>query len=84
VGAASYTFDSNGKIALSNTNVFAVNMTTLGGALLTEGVDFTVDRSDGIIAAIPTGAIAPNQTVHIAYAWAEEAVASVGETAPTN
>lgn len=84
VGAASYTFDSNGKIALSNTNVFAVNMTTLGGSLLTEGVDFTVDRSDGIIAAIPAGAIAPSQTVQIAYAWAEEAVASIGETAPTN
>ncbi len=84
VGAASYTFDSTGKILLPNTNVFAVNMTAIGGAQLTEGTDFTVDRSDGIIAAIAGGAISPNQTVQIAYAYAEEAVATNGDTAPTN
>jgi Gp37 protein len=84
VGAASYPFDSTGKILLPHGNVFGLQMTAIGGGQLTEGTDFTVDRADGVIAAIAVGAISPNQTVQIAYAYAEEAVAMNGDTAPTN
>jgi hypothetical protein len=84
VGASAYTFDSTGKIQLTHGNVFAVIVTTTGGAPLVNGTDFTVDRADGIITAIPGGAISANQTVQIAYAYAEEAVATNGQNAPTN
>ena len=84
VGAAAYTFDSTSKIQLPNGNVFAVIITTTGGASLLNGTDFTVDRADGIITAIPGGAISANETVQIAYAYAEEAVATSGQNAPTN
>jgi len=84
LGASAYTFDSSGMIQLPHGNVFAVTITTTGGAPLVNGTDFTVDRADGIITAIPGGAISANETVQIAYAYAEEVVATSGQNAPTN
>src|SRR5579863_3857183 len=84
VAAAAYTFDSTGKVQLPNGNVFAVSITTTGGAPLVNGTDYTVDRADGIVTAIAGGAITANETVQIAYAYAEEVVATAGQSAPTN
>jgi hypothetical protein len=64
--------------------VFAVSITAPRGAPLIQGKDFTVDRANGIVAAIAGNAISPGETVQIAYAYAEEAIATVGQTAPTN
>jgi len=84
LGASAYTFDSSRKIQLAHGNVFAVIMTTVAGVPLVSGTDYSVDRADGIITAIPGGAIVSNQTVRIAYAYAEAAVATAGQNAPTN
>jgi Gp37 protein len=84
VVASAYTFDSTGMVQLPNGNVFAVTITGPGGAALVNGTDFTVDRADGIITATPGGAISANETVQIAYAYAEEVVATSGENSPTN
>jgi hypothetical protein len=84
VGAAAYTFDSTGKVQLPQGNVFALGITGPGGAALAQGTDFTVDRANGIVAALPGGAISAGETVQIAYAYAEEAIAAIGQSAPTN
>ncbi len=84
VGAAAYTFDSNGNVQLPHGNVFAVIVTGPGGALLVEGTDFTVDRADGIIVARDGNALLPGETVQIAYAYADQAIATTNQSAPTN
>jgi hypothetical protein len=84
VGAASYTFNSNLQVQLPNGNVFAVSVTTTGGAALVQGVDFSVDRADGIITGLTGGAVSAGQTVQIAYTYAEEVIATTGQTEPTN
>ncbi|HYL58619.1 MAG TPA: Gp37 family protein [Candidatus Acidoferrales bacterium] len=84
VGAASYTFDSNGRVTLANGNVFAVSVIAQGGVARRLGVDFTVDRVNGIVAAMSGGAIAPGETVQIAYQRGEVAIATAGQNAPTN
>lgn len=84
VGAAAYTFGSNLQVQLPQGNVFAVSVTGPGGAALIEGTDFSVDRANGIIAAIQGGAITAGETVQIAYAYAEEAIATAGQSEPTN
>jgi Gp37 protein len=84
VGAAPYTFNSNLQVQLPYCNVFAVSITTLAGASLTEGTDYSVNRAEGIITALSGGAITANETVQIAYTYAEEAIATAGQTAPTN
>ena len=84
VGAAAYTFNSNLQVQLAHGNVFAVSVTTTVGAALTQGVDYSVDRADGIITALAGGAISAGETVQIAYAYAEEAIATTGQIAPTN
>ncbi len=84
VGAAAYTFNSSRQIQLPHGNVFAVNLTGPGGAPLTQGVDFSVDRANGIVTAISGGAISAGATVQIAYAYAEEAVATAGQSEPIN
>ena len=84
VGAAAYTFNSSLQIQLPNTNVFAVSITGPGGGLLIQGMDFSVDRADGIVTALSGGAISAGETVQIAYAFAEVAIATAGQTAPTN
>ncbi len=84
VGAAAYTFDSTGRVQLPHGNVFAVSITGPGGAALTNGTDFTIDRANGIVTAVAGGAISASETVQIAYGYAEEAIATVGQSAPTN
>src|SRR5713226_4421932 len=62
VAAASYTFDSTGKVQLPHGNVFAVSITAPGGAALIPGTDFTIDRANGIVTAVPGGAITAGET----------------------
>src|SRR5260370_39809350 len=83
-GAAAYTFGSTGRVQLPHGNVFAVSITGPGGAALTNGTDFTIDRANGIVTAVAGGAISASETVQIAYGYAEEAIAIVGQSAPTN
>src|ERR1700674_2416814 len=82
-GAAAYTFDSTGKVQLPHGNVFGLSMTAPGGAALIQGTDFTVDRANGIVARAGN-AITPGETVQIAYAYAEEVLATASQSAPTN
>jgi hypothetical protein len=84
VGAAAYTFNSSLQVQLPNNNVFAVSITGPGGGLLIQGMDFSVDRADGIVTALTGGAISAGETVQIAYSYAEVAIATAGQTAPTN
>jgi hypothetical protein len=84
VGASAYTFNSNGQVQLPHGNVFAVSVTAVGGAALIQGTDFSIDRANGIVIAIPGGAIIAGETVQIAYSYAEEAIAIAGQSAPTN
>jgi hypothetical protein len=84
VGASAYTFNSSLQVQLPHGNVFAVTVTGPGGVALIQGTDFSVDRANGIVAAIPGGAISAGETVQIAYAYGEEALATVGQSEPTN
>jgi len=84
VGAAAYTFGSNLQVQLPQGNVFAVSVTGPGGAALIQGTDFSVDRVGGIVTAIPGGAISAGETVQIAYSYAEEVIATTGQSGPTN
>ena len=84
VGAASYTFDSNGRVTLAHGNVFAVSVIAQGGIARRIGVDFTVDRVNGIVATVAGGAIAAGETVQIGYQFGEVAIATAGEGSPTN
>lgn len=84
VGAGAYTFDTTGTVQLPQGNVFAVSITGPGGAALVQGTDFSVDRADGIVTAISGGAISAGETVQIAYAYAEEVIATANQSAPTN
>jgi predicted outer membrane repeat protein len=61
-----------------------VRITGPGGAALIQGTDFSVNRADGIVTAVSGGAISANETVQIAYAYAEVAIATVGQSEPTN
>jgi len=84
VGAAAYRFNSNLQVQLPHGNVFAVSITGPGGAALIQDTDFSVDRADGIVTAISGGAISANETMQIAYAYAEVAIATAGQSEPTN
>src|SRR5258708_27927611 len=53
VGAAAYTFNSNLQIQLPQGNVFAVSIKGAGGGALIQGTDFSVDRANGIVTALP-------------------------------
>src|SRR5260370_36405998 len=70
VGAAAYTFDSTGRVQLPHGNVFAVSITGPGGAALTNGTDFTIDRANGIVTAGAGGGVAGGETGAIAYRYA--------------
>jgi hypothetical protein len=84
VGAGSYRFNSSLQVQLPQGNVFAVSITAAGGAALLERTDFSVDRANGIVTAIPGGAITAGETVQIAYSYAEVAIAVAGQSEPTN
>ncbi len=57
VGASAYTFNSSLQIQLPQGNVFAVSVTGPGGVALIQGTDFSIDRANGIVTALPGGAI---------------------------
>ena len=78
VGAIAYAFNSNSQI-LPQGNVFAVSITGPGGASLIAGTDYSIVRADGIVTALPGGAIAEGETVQIAYSYAEEVIATAGQ-----
>ncbi len=84
VGATAYTFNSNQQIQLPQGNVFAVSITGSGGSALIQGTDYSVDRANGIVSALPGGAISAGETVQIAYTYAEVAIATAGQGEPTN
>ena len=84
IGASAYTFNSSGQVQLPHGNVFALSVIGVGGAALIQGTDFSVDRANGIVIAIPGGAITAGKTVQIAYSYAEEAIATAGQSVPTN
>src|SRR5271170_980711 len=83
VGASAYTFNSNLQVMLPQGNVFAASLMGPGGAVLIQGTDFSIDRANGIVTAIPGGAISAGETVQIAYSYAEQAIATAGENEPT-
>ena len=82
VAASSFTADSHGNITLPNQNVFDVTVVAPGGIVLSQGIDFSVDRVNGVIVNIAGGALAAGETVQVAYSFAEEVIAALGETAP--
>ncbi len=84
VGASAYSFNSNLQVQLPHGNAFAVSVTGPGNAQLIEGADFSVDRANGIVIAIPGGVISAGETVQIAYSYADGAIATAGQTEPTN
>lgn len=84
VGASAYTFNSSLQVQLPKGNVFAVGVTGPGGVALIQDTDFAVDRADGIVTALPGGAISAGETVQIAYAYGEVAIATAGQAEPTN
>ena len=59
-------------------------ITTVGGAGLIQATDYSIDRVNGIITAIEGGAISAGETVQIAYTYAEVAIATAGQSEPTN
>ena len=84
VAAAAYTFNSSLEVQLPQQNVFAVIVTAVSGTGLIQGIDYSVDRVNGIITTIAGGAISAGETVQIAYTYAEVAIATAGQSEPTN
>jgi hypothetical protein len=82
VGATEFTFNSQNQIPLPNGNIIAVTVSTLSGAAFIAGTDFTLDAVNGIVTRTISGAIASGATVNIIWSYADEAVATAGETAP--
>ncbi|HUO06574.1 MAG TPA: Gp37 family protein [Candidatus Binataceae bacterium] len=82
VGPSSYTFDTSGNIQLPHGNVFALAVTGPGNVTLIQSRDYSVDRADGIISIVSGGSASAGETVQVTYSYADEAIASAGETAP--
>ena len=84
LGSAPYTFNSNLQVQLPQGNVFAMSVLNSSGAALILGTDYSVDRANGIVSAIAGGSISAGETVQIAYSYADEVIATAGQTEPTN
>jgi hypothetical protein len=84
VGSVAYTFNSSLQVQLPQGNVFAVSIVGPGGAALIQGTDYSVDRASGVVTALAGGAISAGETVQIAYTYAEEVIATTGQSEPTN
>ena len=85
VPAAEMTFAGNpNQIALGFQNISNVIVTSLDGATTYSlGTDYSVDTVNGFVNRIATGAIAPNATVNVQFAYAEVVTAIAGGgTAP--
>lgn len=84
VGATPYTFDSQDQIQLPHGNVLAATVSAVStGNPYVEGVDYTLGAPAGLITRLTGGAIPAGATVDVAYSYAETAVASAGQTAPS-
>jgi hypothetical protein len=82
VGATEFTFNSQDQIQLPEGYIIAVSVSTLSGSAFIPGTDFSLDPVNGIVTRIASGGIAAGASVNIAWSYADEAVASAGETAP--
>jgi len=83
VGITQFTFNSQNQIVLPNGNIVALTLSTLSGSDFTAGNDFTLDAVNGIVTRLTSGGIASGATVNIAWSYADEVIATAGETAPT-
>lgn len=89
LSASAFTFDANGQINLPFGNVRSLRISDFAtGIPYVEGLDYSVDTVNGIIAALPTGSLSPGETVSVASSFSESVtvVSSGGSspTAPTN
>ena len=82
IGATPFTFDSNDHIQLSNGNVIALTVSMPGGSAFIAGIDFAIDKPNGVVTRMPSGGIAPEAAVDIAWSYADAVVATTAETAP--
>jgi hypothetical protein len=82
-GAMEFTFNSSDQIQLPNDNIITTAVSTLGGSALVLGTDFSLDPINGIITRLASGGIASGASVNIAWSYADAAVATAGESAPT-
>jgi len=83
IGATQFTFNSQDQIQLPNDNIIALTVSTLGGSAFVVGTDFTLDPVNGVVTRLASGGIASGASVNIAWSYADTAVATAGETAPT-
>ncbi len=82
VGPTEFTFNSQDQVQLPEGNIITVAVSTLSGSAFIAGTDFTLDPVNGIVTRTASGGIAAGASVTIAWSYADEAVASAGETAP--
>jgi len=83
MGAMQFTFNSQDQIQLPNGNIIALTVSTLGGSAFVLGTDFTLDPVNGVVTRLASGGIASGASVNIAWSYADTALATAGETAPT-
>jgi len=83
LGAAPYTFNASDQIALGHRNVIALTLSSLSGMTYSQGADFALDAPNGIVTRTASGAISAGATVNVAYSYADSAVATAGQGAPT-
>jgi hypothetical protein len=76
VGASPFTFNSQGQIQLPTLNIVSSALSALDGTFYAEGSDYTLDRVNGVITRTPSGSIATDATVEIAWSYADVAIAS--------
>jgi hypothetical protein len=82
IGATPFTFNSQDQVQLPNGNIIALAVSSLGGSAFALSTDFTLDRVNGIVTRVPSGAIATEASVNIAWSYAGAAIASAGEPVP--
>lgn len=80
---ASFTSNSAETIQLPNGNLSAVVVTSAGGAVLTLGIDYSLDAVNGVITALAGGAMSAGETVQVGYTYGDQVIEVAGETVPT-
>jgi hypothetical protein len=81
---APFTFSAGGTIQLPNGNLTAVVVTAAGGAVLVPGTDYSLDAVNGIITALAGGAASAGETVQVGYTYADQVIATAGESSPSD
>lgn len=82
MGATQFTFDEQDQVQLPNLNIVAITVSSLAGATLSLGIDFTLDSVNGIVNRLPAGGIAAGASVNIAWSYADAPVTASGDSAP--